>query len=270
MGFEFKDRYTVDDLVEILKILRGPNGCPWDKAQTHESIRRNLIEETYEVVEAIDQQDSSMMKEELGDLLLQVVFHAQLKSEQADFDFDDVCNGICQKLVYRHPHIFSDVSAATPEEALATWEGMKKIEKNQITATNTLEQVSKALPALMYSEKVQKRAAKTGFDYDSAEGAAKDLESELLELKEAVQEKNSEAVFEEFGDLLFSCVNLSRFLAVDAEKALYDSTVKFIGRFAEMERLATERGMVLEETELSVLNSLWTEAKNIHKNFGGK
>lgn len=261
VDFERKETYRIDDLLKIMSILRGEGGCPWDREQTHQSIRRNFIEETYEVAEAIDNGDRELLQEELGDVLLQVVFHAQMEAEQDSFDFDDVCDGICKKLILRHPHIFGDVSAGTAEEVLKNWEEIKKKEKGQKTQSDAVLAVPKTLPALMRSAKVQQRAAKTGFDYPALGDAVSDLESELAELKEAVTGGNPKEIDEEFGDLLFSCVNISRFLHLDAEESLTRSTEKFIRRFAEVEKLAQANGTDLKAVSLEELNKLWAEAK---------
>lgn len=264
MSFEIKDSYGIDDLVEIIKVLRSPNGCPWDKEQTHKSIRKNFIEETYEAVEAIDNEDTVLLEEELGDVLLQIVLHSEIADESGNFNFDDVCDGICKKLIFRHPHVFGDKKATDPEHATDLWDKVKKLEKNQTTATESLNQVAKALPALMYAEKVQGRAAKANFDYKDTKQTLSHLKEEIRELETAIDNSDSENIAEELGDVLFSAVNLSRFLKLDPEKTLNDSTAKFIGRFTVLERLATKRGMVLEEASLDQLNSLWEEAKYIY------
>lgn len=261
MSFEFKENYRIDDLLQIMRILRGDGGCPWDREQTHQSIRRNFIEETYEVVEAIDNKDTALLLEELGDVLLQVVFHTQMEAEQGTFSFDDVCDGICKKLILRHPHIFGDVTAETSEEVLKNWDEIKKKEKGQKTQSDAVRSVPKTLPALMRSAKVQQRAAKTGFDYPALSDAVGDLESELIELKEAVSSGDSSAMDEEFGDLLFSCVNVSRFLHLDAEESLTRSTEKFIRRFTEVEKLAQSDGVDMKKASLEELNRLWALAK---------
>lgn len=246
-----------------MQVLRGDGGCPWDREQTHQSIRKNMIEETYEVVEAIDQNDTGLLREELGDALLQVVFHAQMEAECGSFTFDDVCDGICKKLILRHPHIFGNVTASTSEEVLRNWDEIKKREKGQKSQTEAALSVPRVLPALMRSSKVQQRAAKTGFDYPGLDDSMKDLDSELCELKEAIASGSEKAVAEEFGDLLFSCVNVSRFLHLDAEESLSFATDKFIRRFAQVERLAAERGVDLKQAELKELDELWAEAKLI-------
>ena len=186
MEFQAKEKYSVSDLISIMALLRGEGGCPWDREQDHLTIRKNLIEEAYEVVEAIDAGDPEMLREELGDLLLQVVFHSRISEEEGDFSIEEVADGICRKLIHRHPHIFSDVVVKDSGEVLENWDAIKKQEKGQKTASDTLHSVPKVLPALMRSQKVQKRAAKTGFDYPDALSALADLESEIAELREAL------------------------------------------------------------------------------------
>ena len=261
MDFHKKERYSIADLLDIMEILRSENGCPWDREQNHQSIRKNFIEETYEVVEAIDREDTALLQEELGDVLLQVVFHAQMEKEKGSFSFDDVADGICKKLILRHPHIFADVKADTSEEVLRNWDAIKKVEKGQRTATDTLKSVPKVLPALMRSEKVQSRAAKAGFDFEGIEPVYGSLCSEVEELAEAVQSKNISDIQEELGDVLFSVVNLSRFLKVDAEEALYNATEKFIKRFEQVERLAQQRGIDMKKESMQTLDELWKSVK---------
>ncbi len=259
--FERKDKYDIHDLLLVMRLLRSPEGCPWDRVQTHKSIRNDLLEEAYEVADAIDCSDSVALCEELGDLLLQVAFHAQIAQEDGDFGFDEVADGICKKLIYRHPHVFADVVADTPEQVLSNWDELKKIEKSQNTATDTLKSVPAAFPALMRAQKVQKRAAKVGFDWDSVQGAWDKLAEETEEVRQAVESEDADAVAEELGDLLFSAVNVSRFLKVNAEQALNGATDKFIARFAEVERLALERGIDMNTAGLEVLDALWDEIK---------
>ena len=213
VDFTQKAQYTVEDLRRIVALLRAPGGCPWDGAQTHESIRRNFIEEAYEVAEAIDEQSPAHLKEELGDVLLQVVFHASLEEDAGRFDLDDVADGICKKLIFRHPHVFGEVSVSGTGEVLSNWEELKRKEKGQATNTDALEAVARSLPALWRAEKVQKKAKKAGFDWPDVSGALDKLSEELEELKTAVAEGTN--VEEELGDLLFSAVNVSRFVKVD-------------------------------------------------------
>ena len=183
VDFEQKDKYSVADLLRIMEILRAPDGCMWDRAQDHHSIRQNFIEETYEVCEAIDDEDTEHLKEELGDVLLQVVFHAQMEKEKGVFDMDDVADGICKKLIFRHPHIFGDVTVGSTDEILSNWDDLKRKEKKQETDTSTLESVSKSLPSLIRAQKLQKKAAKVGFDWPDVSGALDKVEEELASVR---------------------------------------------------------------------------------------
>ena len=244
-----------------MKMLRAPGGCPWDREQTHKSIRQNFIEETYEVIEAIDTEDRELLKEELGDVLLQVVFHSEMESEVGSFDINDVCDGICKKLIVRHPHIFADVKADTTDEVLSNWDKIKMQTKSQKTQSDAMDSVSKSLPSLMRSEKLQKKAAKVGFDWPDVSGALQKVEEETQELKKAIEDGDKKGMEEELGDLLFSVVNVSRFLKVDSEEALYHACDKFTNRFRMVEALAKERGISMESAPLSLLDSLWDEVK---------
>ncbi|MBR3844581.1 MAG: nucleoside triphosphate pyrophosphohydrolase, partial [Clostridia bacterium] len=245
------------DLLEIVRLLRLPDGCPWDREQTHKSIRSNLLEESYEVIDAIDREDCENLREELGDLLLQVVMHAQMEREEDRFDFSQVVHDVAYKLVERHPHVFGNVIAQNGEQALDSWEAVKRQTKNQETVTQTLESIPKAFPGLMRAQKVQKRAAKAGFDWDEISGALEKVKEEADELLWAT-EKNA---VEELGDLLFSVVNVSRFLGIDSEMALQSATDKFITRFAGVEELALERGLDMKTASLEELDKLWDEVK---------
>ena len=257
VDFQYKDSYNVKDLEEIVRILRAPGGCPWDAEQTHQSIRRNFLEEAYEAAEAIDEESPEHLKEELGDVLLQVVFHARMEQEEGRFDLDAVADGVCKKLIYRHPHVFGDVSVSGTGEVLSNWEELKRKEKGQATNTDALESVARSLPALWRAEKVQKKAKKAGFDWPDVSGALDKLSEELEELKTAAAEGTN--VAEELGDLLFSAVNVSRFLKVDCEDALNQATDKFIGRFRKVEEQAGDRPMT--EMTLAELDQLWERAK---------
>ena len=217
VDFEQKDKYSVADLLRIMEILRAPDGCMWDRAQDHHSIRQNFIEETYEVCEAIDDEDTEHLKEELGDVLLQVVFHAQMEKEKGVFDMDDVADGICKKLIFRHPHIFGDVTVGSTDEILSNWDDLKRKEKKQETDTSTLESVSKSLPSLIRAQKLQKKAAKVGFDWPDVSGALDKVEEELAEVRAAIGGDGD--VEEEIGDLIFAVTNVSRFVKVDSERA---------------------------------------------------
>ncbi len=261
MSFKEKPKYKFEDLVEIMKLLRSPNGCPWDREQDHKSIRQNFIEETYEVIEAIDTEDKDLLKEELGDVMLQVVFHAEMESEKNEFDINDVCDGICKKLIVRHPHVFGDVEADTSDKVLLNWDKIKMQTKSQKNQSDAMESVSKALPSLMRSTKIQQKAAKVGFDWINVNGAMDKLNEEVSELKEAIKENNKERQTEELGDVLFSVVNVSRFLKIDSEEALYKACDKFTNRFRKVEDLAKERNMDIKKATLEELDSLWEEVK---------
>ncbi len=264
MDFKEKDKYNVYDLVEVIKILRSPGGCPWDKEQTHQSIRQDLIEETYELIEAIDNNDKELLKEELGDVLLQVVFHSVIEDEQKSFNLDDVADGVCKKMIIRHPHVFADVTADTTEQVLQNWDKIKMKTKSQNSQSEVLNGISRSLPSLMRSQKIQQKAAKVGFDWDNVDGAIDKLTEEVDELKEAIANGNSKHIEEELGDVLFSAVNVSRFVKTDAEKALYNACEKFISRFSKMEELANEENIKIEETSLEALDKLWEKAKQIN------
>lgn len=261
MDFVNKKSYDFNDLIEIMKFLRAPDGCPWDRVQTHESIRSNFIEETYEVIEAIDNKDNELMKEELGDVLLQVVFHSEMAAEENAFDINDVINDVCKKLVIRHPHVFGDVKADNSEEALKSWDDVKMKTKSQDRQSDAMLSVARSLPSLMRAEKIQKKAAKVGFDWDNVYEAIEKIPEELSELRQAVADNNQADIAEELGDLLFSVVNVSRFLKVDSEKALYDACDKFTSRFTSLEELAQQRDIDINTATLDELNSLWDEVK---------
>lgn len=260
-GFKFKDSYGIQDLAEIVRILRAPGGCPWDREQTHKTIRRDFLEETYEVIEAINKNDTELLKEELGDVLLQVVFHSQIETEKGSFDLNDVADGICKKMIERHPHVFGTAVAENSEQVLENWDAIKKRTKNQKSQTDSMLSVPREFPALMRADKVQKKASKAGFDWDSAEGAFDKVEEELAELKAAVEKGDGTNTLEELGDLLFSVVNVSRFIGVDSEEALTNATDKFIDRFSKVEKLAAEKGIDMKSAELRELDKLWDIAK---------
>lgn len=260
-NFDFKENYGFDDLVRIMKILRSPAGCPWDREQTHESIKKSFIEETYEVIEAINKQDKELLCEELGDCLLQVVFHAEMESEKGAFDINSVTDGICKKLIERHPHVFGDVHVSGTDDVLSNWDDIKRKSKGQKTQGSSMEKVPRELPALMRAQKIQSKAKKAGFDWHDVSGAYDALFAEIEELREAAASADKEAVTEELGDVLFSAVNVARFLDVDAEEALTASNDKFIKRFLAVEKLAAEREINMKEAALPQLDKLWDEAK---------
>ena len=261
--FEIKNRYDVDDLLEIIKVLRAPGGCPWDAEQTHTSIKKNFIEETYEVVEAINKNNSDMLREELGDVLLQIVMHTEMEREQGGFCFEDVVDEVVKKLVARHPHVFGDVVAENSSQALESWNEAKSRLKGEKNKTQSMQSVPRELPALMRAQKVQHKASKAGFDWQSADGAFDKLYEEINELKVAMNQGDSSLIEDEFGDVLFSCVNIARFINVDSEEALTKSTDKFISRFSSVEQMAKEKGIDMKSSSLQVLDELWDNAKKI-------
>ena len=263
VDFIRKDKYNIEDLLQIMELLRGPGGCPWDAEQTHKSIRKDFIEETYEVIEAINKDDKELLKEELGDVLLQVVFHTQIEKESDCFDFSDVCDGLCKKLIERHPHVFGDISVSSTDEVLSNWDTIMRKSKGQKTQGSSMLKVPKELPALMRAQKIQSKAKKAGFDWDNIDGAFEALYSELDELKSAMKNGNADEIKNEMGDLLFSCVNVSRFLDVESEEALTLSNEKFIERYVTVEKLAEERNINMKETPIEELDKLWKEAKII-------
>lgn len=262
MDFKTKEKYRIEDLIRIMELLRGEGGCPWDREQTHQTIRQNLIEEAYEVIEAIDSDAPDLLCEELGDLLLQVIFHSRISEEAGEFSIEDVADGICKKLVLRHPHIFSDAKAESSAQVLDIWDDVKKKEKKQKTVSDTLHSVPRVFPALMRSQKVQKRAAKSGFDYPDVQMAFGDLKKETEEFSVALSEKDAACCREELGDILFSCVNVARMLDIDAEECLTQSCDKFIRRFDSVEKIANDRGIDMKSASLDRLNKLWAEVKS--------
>lgn len=232
VDYQCKSFYAVQDLPEIVRILRGPGGCPWDRAQTHESIRRDFLEEVYEVMEAIERKDPAALKEELGDVLLQVAFHTVLEDETVGLTLDEVADGVCKKLIYRHPHVFGDVTVAGTEEVLSNWEELKRAEKDQKSTSDALEAVARTLPALWRAEKVQKKAQKAGCSWPDPTALLDDLSQRVDQLRTAGQAGDMEQAL---GGLLFAVVNLARQHKVDPEVALNGATDAFIGDFRAQE-----------------------------------
>ncbi len=259
VNFELKSHYDYEDLLRVIHILRSPGGCPWDQEQTHASIRREFLEETYEALEAIDRDDPVLMQEELGDVLMQVVFHADIEADAGRFTMDDVCDGIVKKMIYRHPHVFGTVDAETTEQVLVNWEALKRKEKGQETNAQALDSVARTLPQLWRAEKVQKKAAKAGFDWPDISGALDKLDEETAELRQAVAEQSN--VAEELGDVLFAAVKVGRFAGIDPEAALYETCEKFIRRFQLMEEAVTRQGTTMDKLSIDELDALWKEAK---------
>lgn len=256
-----KEKYELDDLIEIMKLLRSEKGCPWDREQTHESLKKYLIEETYEVLEALDTGDPEKVSDELGDLLLQIVFHAQIASEEGHFDMGDVITKVSKKMILRHTHVFGSDKAETADEVVDNWEAIKRKEKGMATHTDVLRDVPAHLPALMRSYKVQQKAAQVGFDWDNIEDVIKKVDEEISELKDVYRSKNVERITDEIGDVLFALVNLARFLKIQPELALTGTINKFIRRFEYIEMEACKEGKKLEEMSLDEMDRLWNKAK---------
>ena len=269
-------KYNLSDLRRVMAFLIGENGCPWDRVQTHQTIRKNLIEEAYEAVDAIDSGDPNRVKDELGDVLLQVFFHSAIAEKNAAFDIDSVADNLCRKLISRHSHLFGDDYADNPDDVLRLWDKNKMKEKAQESFAETLADVPEGLPALMRSEKLQKRAAKAGFDWPDAKGALDKTSEETEEIMRAFEESGSplhskieyndnpelfNAVEDEMGDLLFASVNYARLLGVDPEVALNRANNKFIKRFTEMENMAMDQLGGLRSLSLEEMDQLWEAAK---------
>lgn len=263
-GLLQRTRHGLDGLLEVTRRLRAPGGCPWDAEQTHESLRSSLLEETYEVLDALDTNDMTALEEELGDLLLQIVFHSVIEEECSDFTIRDVTTGITNKLIYRHPHVFGSVHVDGTSEVLANWETLKQKEKHQQTAADTLRAVPKAFPALMRSCKIQKRAARVGFDWANAADTLPKVHEEADEVLEALNSGDKAAVAEEIGDLLFACVNTARKVGVDPELALAAATQKFTDRFIRMEELILSEGGCFADMTLEQMDSYWDRIKKVN------
>ena len=251
INFTSKDRYDFADLLRLVEVLRAPGGCPWDGAQTHLSIRRNFLEEAYEACEGFDLDDPARMQEELGDVLLQVLFHTDIEREAGRFTLDDVCDAECKKLIFRHPALFGGEAKS--------WDEVKQQEKGQTTVTDTLNGVARSLPATWRSEKIQKKAAKCGFVWESADESLDKLEEEAAELRQAIHEGIDPS--EELGDLLFAAVNVAAFLQEDPEQVLHEACDKFIHRFGAMESAARQAGHSLGELSREELLGLWNAQK---------
>jgi len=253
-----RTRYTFGDLVSIMERLRSPGGCPWDLKQTHESLRQYVLEEAYEVAAAVDEKDPDALADELGDLLLQVVFHAQIGRQRGEFDIADVTSNICAKMILRHPHIFGSVSVTGAEEVVANWEAIKRTEKGHSSTAQTMEDVPSGMSALMRAYKIQKKAAQAGFDWEDASGALLKAKEEENELKDELSGKDMDKIEAEAGDLLFAWVNVLRKAGVNPEVALARATRKFTGRFAYIEQNA---GADLQDLTLAQMDELWESAK---------
>lgn len=259
VNFERKETYSLQDLIEILRILRAPGGCPWDRAQTHLSDRRNFLEEAYEAAEAFDRDDPALMCEELGDMLMQVLFNIHIEEDAGRFTTDDVTDHICKKLIFRHPHVFGTAAADTSEEVLVNWEALKRQEKGQQTTADAMDAVARSLPALWRADKLQSKAAKAGFEFADVSGALDKLDEETRELREAAERGTNFS--EELGDVLFAAVKVGRFCGVDPEAALSKTCEKFIARFRKVEETVNARGEDMSALPLDELMALWNDAK---------
>ncbi len=258
-----KKRFIMDDLMEIMQQLRGEKGCPWDLKQNHESLKHYLIEETYEVIEAIDEKNMDKLMEELGDLLLQIVFHARIAEENNGFNFNDVVTCISAKMIRRHPHVFGKVKADTPHQVLINWDKIKRAEKGLKSYAEMMKDVPRHLPALMRAAKVQEKAAKVGFDWEKVDEAQEKLFEEVNELKEVYKTGDRGKIKEEIGDVFFAAVNVARLLKIEPEMALKDTITKFISRFSLIEKLARQSNRGLEEMTLEEMDALWDKAKTM-------
>lgn len=273
-------KYTIEDLIAVVRRLFAPDGCPWDRAQTHESLRRNLPEEAYEAVDAIDSGRSERIADELGDVLLQVLMHSAIAERDGEFQFDDVTDNLSRKLISRHSHVFGTDTADSPDAVLTVWDKNKMREKGHASFSETLTDVPAGLPALMRADKLQKRAAKAGFDWPDAAGAREKINEELAEVEDVLL-KNGKPLYEklsaekdaavhreaeaEVGDLLFACVNYARLLGIDPEIALNRTNAKFIRRFTGVEGLAQKDGRKLDEMSLEEMDLLWDQVKKTEK-----
>ncbi len=258
---KFDIGYDFNDFCKLIEVLRSPEGCPWDREQTHESIKKNFVEETYEVLEAIDLDDKELLCEELGDVLMQVGIHTQMEIEAGGFGYSDVICGLVRKLIVRHPHVFGDVNANTTDKVLSNWESIKNESKGIQTESEKLNAVPKNLPALMRAQKIQKRAASAGFDWDEVGGALDKLEEEIAELKVAIKQGAKDEISEEIGDLFFSCVNVCRMLKLDSEEVLTSASDKFLRRFEKMENAIIDDKRNIKSLTLSELDGFWAKIK---------
>lgn len=246
----------ISELIDVIARLRAPDGCQWDREQTHKSLRPNMLEEAYEAVDAMDSGDMKHLKEELGDVLLQVVLHAQIASEEGAFTIEDVAKGLKDKLIHRHPHVFGDVKVNSTKEILDNWDKLKAEEKQH--RKSAMDGISKSQSSLMSAQKISKKAVKTGFEWPNEKSLYECIFSEFDEFKEAVKEQNKDHMEEEFGDILFATVNLARWNKIDAEQALLKANKKFMTRFRKMEELATKP---LNDYSFEEFDNLWKSAK---------
>lgn len=254
-------QYNLESLIEIMAKLRSKQGCPWDREQTHQSLIQYLIEESYEVIDAIKQENPQLLADELGDLLLQIVFHAQIATENDQFGMDEVINAVCNKMIRRHPHVFSDTKINSVGDVLTNWEEIKQQEKLNRDRTSILDGIPNHLPALMRAEKIQSKAKKSGFDWENIQGTLEKLNEEIKEFQTAISDKDQDNMEEELGDLLFSIVNVARHLDLDPELALARTNDKFIKRFHYIEAQAHAQNRSIDSMSLAEMDQLWEAAK---------
>ena len=253
---------SLSKLIKITDTLMGEDGCPWDKVQTRESLKPYLVEETYEVLDALDANDPEKIKDELGDLLYQILFHSKISSLKGEFNFRDVINNLSEKMVRRHPHVFKEGELNTPDQVVKQWEEIKRNEKNQANQKSILDNIPKNLPSLLRAQKLQKKAAKEGFDWDQISDVFDKLDEEIGEFKEAVLKKKSADIQNEIGDIIFVITNIAKCYKIDAEEALRSTNNKFIKRFQYIEQKIKAKGKTLKESPLEEMERYWQEAKN--------
>jgi len=253
---------SLSKLIKITETLMGDDGCPWDKVQTRESLKPYLVEETYEVLEALDTNDPEKIKEELGDLLYQILFHSKISSLKGEFNFRDVIDNLSEKMVRRHPHVFKEGKLNTPDQVIEQWEEIKKKENNKVNQKSILNSIPINLPSLIKAQKLQKKVAKEGFDWDQISDVFDKLDEEIEEFKEAVLKKTPADIQSEIGDIIFVITNIAKFYKVDAEEALRSTNNKFIKRFQHIEQKINKKGKTLKDTSLEEMERYWQEAKN--------
>ena len=253
---------SLSKLIKITDTLMGEDGCPWDKVQTRESLKPYLVEETYEVLDALDANDPEKIKDELGDLLYQILFHSKISSLKGEFNFRDVIDNLSEKMVRRHPHVFQEGELYTPDQVVKQWEEIKRNEKNQANQKSILDNIPKNLPSLLRAQKLQKKAAKEGFDWDQISDVFDKLDEEIAEFKEAVLKKKSADIQNEIGDIIFVITNIAKCYKIDAEEALRSTNNKFIKRFQYIEQKIKAKGKTLKDSPLEEMERYWQEAKN--------
>ena len=253
---------SLSKLIKITETLMGDDGCPWDKVQTRESLKPYLVEETYEVLEALDENDPEKIKDELGDLLYQILFHSKISSLKGEFDFRDVIDNLSEKMVRRHPHVFKGGKLNTPDQVIGQWEEIKNKENNKVNQKSILDSIPINLPSLIRAQKIQKKAAKKGFDWERINDVFDKLDEEILEFKEAVLAKKNMDIQSEIGDIIFVITNIAKFYKIDAEEALRSTNNKFIKRFHYIEQKIEEKGGTLKGSSLEEMEHYWQEAKN--------